>query len=154
MLDEDGEISFPLVDRDPGRGCVYALEGRRSAEAQKLHNMSPRWIYIGQTRNLVKRLGSYRKPGPQQKTNIRVNRVLKLELNQGCQVRLFKGNDISFIADGCPDLGAYDTVARTLAEHAALYQLYFQKGAVYDVDFLNKGLDTIVDREFGDAPWL
>ncbi|NBE99706.1 hypothetical protein GUY59_42150 [Nonomuraea sp. K271] len=153
-LDGDGEISFPLSDRDPGHGCVYALEGRRTAELQKLRDLCPRWIYIGQTGNLAKRLASYRKPGPKQKTNIRVNRVLKLELKQGCQVKLFRAIDISINADSCPNLSAYDTVARTLAEHAALYQLYFQEGAVYAIDFLNKGLDTIVDREFGDAPWL
>jgi hypothetical protein len=53
---------------------------------------------------------------------------------------------------GGDDMVSYNTVPKVLMEHAALTQLYWQMSP-HEVDFLNKGLDNGVDREFGDAPW-
>jgi len=109
VLDADGRIRFPAVDRSPGlyRFMLARADGRE--------------VYIGETVELRRRLQQYRTPGSGQQTNLRMNARMMEHLRQGHPVRLAVVESVAGEVGGrvlALDLGRKEV--RTLAESAAL----------------------------------
>lgn len=74
--DVSGSLLFPKIEPAPGlyRFRLSGKSGQRS--------------YVGETVNLRRRFAHYRKPGPTQATNIRMNQVLREHLAAGGLVNI------------------------------------------------------------------
>ncbi|WP_165970273.1 hypothetical protein [Actinomadura sp. 6K520] len=153
-INDEGSLIFPSMHSLLNKGGIYRITGRRPIDSKGTHDRPARWwFYIGQTGNIQARMYKYRNPGPDQKTNIRINNALRFELERGTEVYLHVSFDMELrVGRQWMDLDTDSTTQRTLAETAALYQAY-RTADPLDVDMLNKGLDDSVDREFKDAPW-
>ncbi len=107
-LDGAGDLVFPRLSTAPG---VYRITLRTPD--------GPR-IYVGQTENLQRRFAHYRKPGPTQRTNMRINELLRGHLARGSHARLAAADDVQ--VDGrAADLDI--KTARVLVESATLFDL-------------------------------
>lgn len=75
-LDTDGRLKFPPSPIAPG---VYRLVIEESGTSQ---------CYVGESENLMRRFGHYRRPGPTQHTSIRINRELQTAAQRGAAITL------------------------------------------------------------------
>jgi len=109
-LDSSGKVSFPKTPCLPG---LYRFE------FESPHMCA---VYIGQTDQLVRRMQHYRTPGPSQRTNLRLNSVMRDVLSGGGRVSLAVITDQAHI-DLNGDQRAADLSCkseRVFMEHAAL----------------------------------
>jgi hypothetical protein len=112
-LDHEGGLQFPAVEDQPG---LYRFDFTRTGV---MH------AYVGETDRLRRRLYYYRRPGPSQQTNIRLNALLRQVLGEGTvvTVSVVLGQAQMRVGDltrAC-DLAAKHE--RVLLEHAALVWL-------------------------------
>ncbi|UEM04739.1 hypothetical protein JL101_004670 [Skermanella rosea] len=125
LVDLDGTASlrFPSVPSAPGL-YRFRLVGEDSLRC-----------YIGETADLRRRFAHYRKPGPTQATNIRLNELLLAHLGGGGRVELdvVTGGVLLVIGEARVQADLADKATRRLLEHAALVA---QGGAA--VDSLNR----------------
>lgn len=75
-LDSEGELAFPGVAPLPG---LYRFRVN-SADGEK--------VYIGESGNVARRMGHCRNPGPGQRTDIRLNTLLRNALRDGAEIAL------------------------------------------------------------------
>lgn len=73
-MDSSSKIVFPKAPEIPG---VYRFLIRGSQKQS---------IYVGETDNLQRRFQHYRNPGPSQTTNIRINDLFKIHLEDGAEI--------------------------------------------------------------------
>lgn len=110
VLGEGGALIFPAAPAEP---ALYRL--RLIGETSERH-------YIGETVNLRRRFGNYRRPGPTQQTSIRINEVLHSHLAAGGRIEadvILSG--IALHCDGAPrTVDLSDKQTRRLLEQAAL----------------------------------
>jgi len=78
-FDGAGDLVFPKLPSQPG---IYRMTLRG------VPGQDQDAIYIGETDDLQRRTQHYRSPGPTQETNIRLNAVLKKQIQSGGQARL------------------------------------------------------------------
>jgi hypothetical protein len=110
-LDAQGKLVFPHVPTRPG---LYRFE----FEGEKV-----RREYIGETDTLNRRFQHYRTPGPTQRTNIRLNTLIREALSSHMTV------GVSIVLDGATitmtgqerTAGLQNKSDRVLLEHAAIY---------------------------------
>ena len=105
-------LEFPLLGANQG---LYRLE-LRSKELNKL--------YIGETKNLGKRMTNYRRPPSGAQTSERINELLNTHLQSGGEIRLAICTEAVFVVGGSDERKANFQLKRerVLAEHAALVQ--------------------------------
>lgn len=112
-LDADGSVRFPRLPALPGLYRMTFLFGEGAR---------PR-IYIGETDGLRRRFNHYRRPGPSQTTNVRLNKALKDHLGKALTANLAVA-PLATIAIGtsgpAQQLDLTRKAARLLAESAAL----------------------------------
>ncbi|GLP88066.1 hypothetical protein [Tritonibacter mobilis] len=110
ILREDGELRFPEVAAEAGlyRFRLLSKAGDKS--------------YIGETANVRRRFAHYRKPGPSQATNLRINSAFLEHLAAGGTifVDLIKHGATVDTGDGSSFANLADKVTRRLLENAAL----------------------------------
>lgn len=119
----DGNIAFPSAPTAPGLYRFRLIDGDSTRH------------YIGETAELRRRFQHYRRPGPSQATNIRVNALLREHLAAGGI------SDVDIIVDGVTltissnevDADLSDKATRRLLENAALVA----EGDA-DIDTLNR----------------
>jgi hypothetical protein len=88
-LDNDGGLQIP--QQIPYRDGVYAFVENGAA------------LYVGvATINLAKRIRFYARPGKGQRTNIRVNKLIREELSAGRVVEIYTGSPPDFDWNGLP----------------------------------------------------
>ena len=120
---ENGELQFPGVARAPG---IYRLRIRQG-DAESL--------YIGETQNLFRRFGHYRRPGPRQKTSIRIHAELRKALTDGAEVSVAvvtSGAWLNYTGVIIP-ADFFSKAVRCLFENAALVEERAE-----DIEVLNK----------------
>lgn len=106
-LDPSGKLAFPGVPARPG---VYRFTLTDASEVLV-------GVYIGESDNLARRMGNYRKPGPTQPTNERIHTRFREVVGNGGTVILGFAVDL-IVDDEALDLAGKP--ARLLAESAAL----------------------------------
>ena len=122
-------LTFPILGPLPG---AYRLQfvGRGRTR-----------VYIGEAVNLQRRMGNYRRPGPRQRTSIRINELLNAHLDAGGTVELATSTEAVIVNAGverAADLSLKRE--RVLVEHAALL---VESGAEeIDVENRREGLDV------------
>ena len=110
FLDDRGALSFPKATSVP---AIYRFQLRfPDTETQ----------YIGETVNLARRLAQYRKPGPSQVTNLRLNDKFKAELEVGADITVTVATSGAWIEQGTvrQDADFTSKVVRCLFENAAI----------------------------------
>lgn len=108
-LDSDGKLVFPPLSRLPG---VYQIG---------IHGGDEWRAYVGETDNLARRFAHYRNPGPSQRTNLRLNEVLRDHILKGgeADVAIAEGIEV----DGVSKIDLATKPTRVLLESAALVDL-------------------------------
>lgn len=88
-------------------------------------------LYFGETTNLHRRLaGNYRRPGPTQRTSLRINALLSGHLAQGGSVEVATAVNAAVYLAGIPEpLDLARKAARLLGENAALVAAYADANA-------------------------
>src|SRR5262245_55538900 len=127
-LDANGKLAFPRPIPD-GPGVYRFTLAKGSERSRPL-------VYIGEADQLQRRFAHYRNPGPSQRTNIRLNELLRTHLRYGssAQLALATRIHVQTAADRMERLLDLSVrAARLLAENAALVQAQ-ANGAV---DLLN-----------------
>jgi hypothetical protein len=120
-LDTAGRLAFPLLPRSAG---VYRLVLSGAPDRDQ-----PR-VYVGETENLRRRGGNYRRPGPTQRTSQRIHDLLGSHLRGGGTVTMAVATSATIVAGGTSrELSLRRKSARVLAEHAALAQVYLDDDA-------------------------
>lgn len=121
--DANSDLTFPTVPITPGLYRFRLKDGDSSRH------------YIGETMELRRRFQHYRKPGPSQATNIRVNALLKEHLESGgsAEVDIIIGGVMLTISGEEVDANLSDKATRRLMENAALVA----EGGT-DIDTLNR----------------
>lgn len=110
VLDDKGGLSFPKATKAP---AIYRFQLRLpDTQAQ----------YIGETENLARRLAHYRKPGPSEKTNLRLNARFKAELEAGAHITVTIATSAAWSKRGTvrQDADFTSKVVRCLFENAAI----------------------------------
>jgi hypothetical protein len=74
LLFAGNSLEFPTVANEPGLYRFRVLNG--GAESR----------YFGETENLARRFDSYRRPGPSQQTNLRLNAIFRAALSSGAEI--------------------------------------------------------------------
>lgn len=114
QLSDDGKLVFPRTTSDPG---LYRFD---------LESSEGPATYIGETDQIARRLQHYRTPGPSQKTNIRLNELMRSMLSEDHRITaaVVTGDiTISLGSEDCRvDLNR--KLDRVLLEHAAIFQAY------------------------------
>lgn len=129
-LDEAGRLLFPVLPNTPG---VYRLI-LSGAPGQDLPQ-----VYVGESENLSRRTGNYRRPGPTQQTSQRIHDLLLNHLQQGGVVGMAVATSASiFTGEVTRELPLRRKTARMLAEHAALAKVYLDNAALV----LNRDKDS------------
>lgn len=77
-------------------------------------------VYIGETENMKRRVAHYRNPGPSQKTNIYLNKIMKKYLQSGGRITIHLMTFIKVEIDGKIIGGLDDKFVRRLLENAAI----------------------------------
>ncbi|MEV6646508.1 hypothetical protein [Amycolatopsis sp. NPDC051371] len=129
-LDETGRLLFPVLPRTSG---VYRLilSGAPGQDRPK--------IYVGESENLSRRTGHYRRPGPTQQTSQRVHDLLAEHLHHGGVVGMAVATSATIVTgDVAQELSLRRKTARVLAEHAALAMVYLDDAALV----LNRDKDS------------
>ena len=109
QIDSAGDLVFPRMLRAPG---IYRFRLSANGDARQ---------YVGETDNLQRRFQHYRKPGPSQATNIRLNKLIRDHLTTGGTVDIDTAAAEGVVTAGqtiAADLS--DKTTRRLFEHAAL----------------------------------
>jgi hypothetical protein len=121
-LDAAGRLVFPLLPRSAG---VYRLVLSGAPDRNR-----PR-VYVGESENLRRRTGHYRRPGPTQQTSQRIHDLLGRHLRGGGAVTMAVATSAAIVAGGTSrELSLRRKTARVLAEHAALAQVYLDDDAL------------------------
>ena len=109
-VDADGAVLFPAAPNVPGL-YRFRLTGKGGATH-----------YIGETADLRRRFQHYRKPGPTQQTNIRINHFLLKHCAAGDQAELdiIVGDVVLVLGKDSAQADLSDRPTRRLLEHAAL----------------------------------
>ena len=119
----DGGLVFPVAPLAAGLYRFVVRLGNRTT------------IYVGESVNLSRRFGNYRRPGPTQQTNIRLNAVLLEALGGGGVITVdIVHDDVGLMINGAlikADLA--DKAVRRMLEHAAIVA----HGGI-DVEMLNQ----------------
>lgn len=111
-LDISNHLTFPRLPKAPG---IYRISIGSAVESSRLR------CYFGETDNLFRRMGQYRRPGPTQPTNIRLNGLLRSCLADGARAEL--AFCVAATIDSGDSHGHLDLrrkAARLLVENAAL----------------------------------
>lgn len=109
-LDEIGRLIFPRLTTDAGLYRFRLRSGNRATST-----------YLGESDNLARRMTHYRSPGPSQRTNLRLNALLREALANEVLVELATVQVAQILIGeswGRQDLNLRP--ARLLAENAAL----------------------------------
>jgi hypothetical protein len=129
-LGGDGRLLFPLLPHSPGIYRLTLADAPGQARSQ---------VYVGESEDLRRRTGHYRRPGPTQQTSLRINALLQEHLQQGGSVTLAVATSATVTAGGtAQDLSLGRKTARVLAEHAALAMIYLDGNA----DIVNRDKDV------------
>ena len=125
-LDACGNLNFPTV---PPLPSIYRFRIRTAGIEAR---------YIGETENLLRRFGHYRKPGPTQQTNIRLNAHFLAVLERGADIGV-SIVDAAWIdrGDGRRPADLSSVAIRRMIENAAIWD---RAGA--DVQVLNRGAQS------------
>ena len=114
QLDNDGKLVFPKTSATPG---LYRFD---------IADPNGPATYIGETDQLVRRFQHYRTPGPSQRTNLRLNALMRSALSEDMTISLATVTD-----EICISLDGDERIAdltrkpeRVLLEHAALYEAF------------------------------
>jgi len=121
-FDGAGDLVFPKLPSQPG---VYRMTLRGSP------GQDQEAIYIGETDDLQRRTQHYRSPGPTQETNIRLNAVLKKQIQSGGHARFSVIVEARLaVAGGQPSiqLDLARKAARLLVESSALVLAQIEGG--------------------------
>ena len=106
--DENGGLLFPEAPYAPG---LYRFRLCGSSDAHH---------YVGETDNLRRRFRHYRKPGPTQKTNQRIRKVLCDHIAEGGDVNVDFATEISVLnAETLLRVDLSDKAVRRLLEYGA-----------------------------------
>ena len=68
MLDDAGRLVFPLLPHSPGIYRLTLADASGQTRSQ---------VYVGESEDLRRRTGHYRRPGPTQQTSLRINALLQ-----------------------------------------------------------------------------
>jgi hypothetical protein len=120
--DAAGRLLFPPVLARPG---IYRLELRHGDDSA---------FYVGEAKNLRRRMGNYRRPGLTQRTSQRVHRLLQACIARGGRVELVTVRQAQLEVDGQPipaDLAA--KACRLLVENAVLVVLQNAGASVHNL---------------------
>lgn len=110
-LDRQGKLAFPRAPSQPG---LYRFE---------LDGANGKQQYIGETDTLDRRFQLYRTPGPSQRTNIRLNTLMRELIGNSGTVSVsiaFEGAEIT-IGGLTKTPRLQRKCDRVLVEHAAIY---------------------------------
>jgi hypothetical protein len=123
ILDERHRLVFPNAPALPG---LYRFTVRKSGKTAS---------YVGQSENIQRRFENYRRPGPAQATNVRLNKRFVADLAGGAEIAVAIATDGIALNRGDrsvqPDLRVKSI--RLLIECAAL-----ESGATTDIESLNR----------------
>lgn len=110
QLDDRGDLTFPGTPRQPG---LYRFRLGTGTTARH---------YIGETDDLPRRFRHYRKPGPSQTTNLRMNELVRAHLAASGTVEIdIATREVAvFATDAAIHVDLADKTTRRLLEHAAL----------------------------------
>ena len=106
-----GALQFPQVPASPGVYCFRLI----SASGER--------HYVGETSLLPRRFQNYRTPGPTQRTNLRLNALLKEVLPEGggrVEVAVVTGATLTLEGGEAVDADLSDRAVRLVIENAAL----------------------------------
>ncbi|MFJ1763091.1 hypothetical protein ACIOD2_22450 [Amycolatopsis sp. NPDC088138] len=130
ILDDGGRLLFPLLPHSPGIYRLILADAPGQARPQ---------VYVGESEDLRRRTGHYRRPGPTQQTSLRINALLQEHLQQGGSVTMAVATSATVTAGGTTQvLSLGRKTARVLAEHATLAMIYFDGSA----DIVNRDKDS------------
>lgn len=110
----DGKLVFPQTPNDPG---LYRFDWKHPDGTA---------TYIGETDQLSRRFQHYRTPGPSQRTNLRMNELMRNLLSENHQISAaVVTGDVSTKVGGkeC-EVSLNRKRDRVLLEHAALFQAH------------------------------
>lgn len=108
---ENGSLQFPPVPTSAGI-YRFTLEGCSPHKSR---------VYVGETRNLRRRMAHYRSPGPSQLTNVRINQAMVLHLGTGAAISLHTAmNGWAYTDEQPRPLNLDNQFHRKLAENALL----------------------------------
>lgn len=108
-IDQKERLRFPKV---PGHAAIYRFALKNGKQSE---------IYIGETEDFARRLQHYRTPGVTQRTNQRVNDLMKQCLADGGKVGVFVALDHSISSGGkTPKINLKRKSQRRLFENVAL----------------------------------
>lgn len=109
-LDQD-RLVFPKPSLRPG---LYSFLIDRDGD---------RSVYIGETDQLERRFQHYRTPGPSQRTNIRLNALMREALKHGADITVdIVSEGVLITSDGQErEADLAEKYVRVLLEHAAIY---------------------------------
>lgn len=113
-LDAEGRVAFPETSRVP---AIYRFTVMGTASARSR-------VYVGETEDLRQRVYGYRRPGPSQYTNQRLNALMTTHLSSGDHI------DLAVALEVTASTGQHEfsldlsrKSSRLLAENAALVTL-------------------------------
>lgn len=123
QLAEDLSLIFPAAPSEPGLYRLRLCAGKTVRQ------------YIGETVNLQRRFQHYRKPGPTQATNIRINELLRAHLLTGGAAEIdVITSDLSLrVGNSSLEANLEQKAVRRLFENAAILA-----GGDEDIDSLNR----------------
>ncbi len=121
-LDEREKLVFPAAAHLPG---LYRFELKGFGRSE---------VYIGETDQLDRRFQHYRTPGLTQRTNIRLNALMRQNLKEGGTVSIntITGGADLLVKGNWRPADLRQKSERVLLEHAALYEAHSS-----DVGILN-----------------
>jgi hypothetical protein len=105
-----GDLLFRQMPASPGVYCFRLISA-----AGERH-------YVGETSLLTRRFRNYRTPGPTQRTNLRLNALLKEVLSEGgrVEVAVVTGATVTLEGDEAVEADLSDRAVRLVIENAAL----------------------------------
>lgn len=123
LLDGGGRITFPRVPAEP---AVYRFHVQRQSDDA---------VYVGQAEDFSRRLQHYRTPGPTQRTNQRINKVMAGALKAGGSVTVAKLSTSTRLTINGGERAANleEKVDRVLLEHAALVVMANETGKILNL---------------------
>jgi hypothetical protein len=117
-VDDDG-LRTPSLLTEPG---IYLILYRHAGRERR---------YVGEAANLQRRFAHYRRPGPSQQTNLRMNDRCRRVSAAGGSIELHLAVDVQLVVDGRTldaDLGS--EFVRRFVENAALIEVLATTGEV------------------------
>lgn len=124
------ELKMPPLPTEPG---IYQWLLQHDGRERR---------YVGEADNLRRRFNHYRRPGPSQSTNVRMNERARRVLEAGGRIELLLATDVRFSRDGVTEPADLSSKhARCLVENATLVDLLAAVGELIN----DKGYGTLVD---------